>query len=105
MLIGTIIIGPALPQYNWEREQIKNYYEQEYGDGYNYAYVYPAMAKSIQSAGRVIRSETDKGLIVLVDDRFVHESFSRCMPADWFETTPHEMISQHILQDITEFWA
>ena len=103
-LIGAIIVGPALPNYNLEREMLREYYEKTYGSGFDYAYTYPAMSKVIQSAGRVIRSETDRGLIVLMDRRFTQETYSRVMPRDWFDSSINELISTNILSDIQTFW-
>lgn len=106
MLIGAFVVGPALPNFDFEREQIKTYYDQRFGvdKGFDYAYVYPAMAKAIQSAGRVIRTETDRGLIVLIDPRFLERSYSQTMPKEWFNESPHELVSKQILQDVRDFW-
>lgn len=104
MLIGAFIVGPPLASFDFERERIKDYYQQEYQKGSEYAYTYPAMAKSVQSAGRVIRSETDQGLIILMDDRFLESSYSHSMPTDWFSQTPSELVSQSILKDVENFW-
>ena len=104
LAIGAFIVGPPLPLFDWEREQMKHYYEAQYNQGIEYAYIYPAMAKSIQAAGRVIRTETDKGIIVLLDNRFLNPAYSNCMPDDWFIDAPHELISKSILKDINLFW-
>lgn len=106
MLIGAFIVGPALPTFDFEREQIKVYYEKRYGteNAFNYTYVFPAMAKAIQSAGRVVRTETDRGIIVLIDPRFLEESYYQTMPKEWFNETPRELVSTKILQDIQSFW-
>jgi len=105
MLMGAFVIGPPLPNYDFEREQIRGYYQRRYGAGFEYAYTIPAMAKAVQAAGRVIRSETDRGLIVLMDSRFLEPAYSRAMPADWFETDASELVSGRILNDIARFWA
>lgn len=107
MLIGAFVIGPALPTFDFEREQIRVYYESKYGkdNAFDYTYVYPAMAKAIQSAGRVIRSETDQGVIVMMDPRFLQSSYSQTMPQGWFQESPQELVSQSILTDISRFWA
>jgi DNA excision repair protein ERCC-2 len=63
------------------------------------------MAKAIQSAGRVIRSENDRGIIVLMDDRFLESGYSSCMPNDWFESHASELVSVAILKELAEFWA
>ena len=83
---------------------MRKYYEEHYSARFDYAYTFPAMAKAVQTAGRVIRSETDKGLIVLMDDRFIQPSYSKSMPQDWFTETPRELVSQNILSDIPNFW-
>ena len=105
LAIGAFIIGPPLPSFDWEREHMKRYYATHYNAGTEYAYIYPAMAKAIQAAGRVIRSESDKGLIVLMDNRFLQTTYSQCMPRDWFELNPQELVSKSILQDVSLFWS
>ena len=105
MLIGAFIVGPPLPTFDFEREKIREYYQDRFSQGFDYTYVYPAMAKAIQSAGRVIRTETDKGIIVFLDDRFLNESYSKTFPQDWFTQSSRELVSQSILKDIQAFWA
>jgi DNA excision repair protein ERCC-2 len=105
MVIGAFVIGPPLPSYDLEREHMREYYQRRYGAGFEYAYTIPAMAKAVQAAGRVIRSETDCGLIVLMDSRFMEEGYSRSMPADWFESDVAELVSDSILSDVADFWA
>ena len=105
MVIGAFVVGPPLPNYDLERELMLGYYQRKYGAGFDYAYVIPAMAKAIQAAGRVIRSESDRGLIVLMDGRFVEPCYSRSMPADWFESEVTELVSDGILGEVAEFWA
>lgn len=105
MVIGAFIIGPPLPNFDFEREAIKDYYQDKYQKGFDYAYTYPAMAKAVQAAGRVIRSETDKGIIILMDDRFLDERYSQTMPEDWFDQTPLELVSKSILNDLKSFWG
>ncbi|NJM10169.1 MAG: ATP-dependent DNA helicase [Bdellovibrionaceae bacterium] len=104
MLIGALIVGPALPTFDFERELLREYYDSKYGNGFDYAYTFPAMAKVIQSAGRVIRSGTDRGLIVLMDRRFMHDNYLRSMPADWGTDDPKTLVSGKILSDIETFW-
>ena len=106
MLIGAFVVGPALPNFDFEREQIRAYHEKKYGseNAFDYAYVYPAMAKAVQSAGRVVRTETDRGLIILIDPRFLQNSYCLAMPSEWFLKSPQELVSQQILQDIKDFW-
>ncbi len=104
MVIGAFVIGPPLPVFDLEREEMRAYYDRRYGAGFDYAYAIPAMSKAVQAAGRVIRSGTDKGLIVLMDNRFVQPGYSRSMPKDWFESGPDELVSGSILKEVREFW-
>ena len=105
MVIGAFVVGPPLPNFDLEREQMRKYYQRQYGAGFDYAYVIPAMAKAIQSAGRVIRSETDRGLIVLMDGRFMENGYTKSMPIDWFDADVSELVSNSILSEVAEFWA
>jgi DNA excision repair protein ERCC-2 len=106
MLIGVFVVGPALPNFDFERELIREYYGKRYGEqnAFDYAYVFPAMAKAIQSAGRVIRTETDRGVIILIDPRFLEPSYAETMPNEWFKENPSELLSQKILADLSHFW-
>jgi DNA excision repair protein ERCC-2 len=104
MLIGAMIVGPPLPTYDLEREIFREYYEKRYGTGFHYAYIYPAMSKVVQAAGRVIRSEKDTGLIVLMDKRFILPEYSQSMPKDWFKHSVKELISTQIGKDVSDFW-
>jgi DNA excision repair protein ERCC-2 len=104
MVIGAFVVGPPLPNFDLEREKMREYYETHYASGFDYAYTYPAMAKAVQAAGRVIRSESDRGIIVLMDNRFIQPSFSKSMPQDWFEESPREAVSDQILNDLSAFW-
>ncbi len=104
MIIGAFVVGPPLPNFDLERETMKQYYQDHYSAGFDYAYTYPAMAKAVQAAGRVIRSETDKGIIILIDDRFIQSSYVKSMPEDWFQDSPRELVSEQILKDVNDFW-
>ncbi|MCM2278936.1 MAG: ATP-dependent DNA helicase [Oligoflexia bacterium] len=105
MIIGAFVVGPPLPSFDLERERMRKYYQERYGSGFEYAYSYPAMAKAVQAAGRVIRSETDRGLIVLMDNRFIQPGYSGSMPADWFDASARELVSTSILREVSEFWG
>lgn len=104
-VIGAFVVGPPLPTYDLERELMREYYQRKYGAGFDYAYTIPAMAKAVQAAGRVIRSETDRGLIVLMDRRFLEPSYSQSMPVDWFESDVTELVSDSILSEVSDFWG
>lgn len=104
MIIGAFVVGPPLPSFDLEREEMRKYYDQHYSSGFDYSYTFPAMAKAIQAAGRVIRSETDRGLIVLMDNRFLNPSYTKSMPSDWFNDSARELVSESILSEISKFW-
>jgi DNA excision repair protein ERCC-2 len=87
-----------------EREILRDYYEKRYGKGFHYAYIYPAMSKVVQAAGRVIRTENDRGLIVLMDKRFILPDYYQAMPVDWFAQSVRELVSAQIKKDICDFW-
>ncbi len=82
-LIGAIIVGVGLPQLCFERNIIMDYFKEKNGFGYQYAYMYPGMNKVLQAAGRVIRTEEDKGIILLIDDRFLSYRYLRLFPKEW----------------------
>lgn len=104
MVIGAFVVGPPLPTYDLERELMKEYYQQKYSAGFDYAYTIPAMAKAVQAAGRVIRSETDRGLVILMDRRFLERGYSQSMPSDWFKSEVTDIVSDSILSDVASFW-
>lgn len=82
-LTGVVVVGVGLPQLGPERELIREYYEAATGRGFEYAYVIPGMNKVLQAGGRLIRSETDTGALVLVDDRYLQPAYRRLLPEEW----------------------
>ena len=82
-LIGAVIVGIGMPSLSYEREAIADYYQDKLDEGKQYAYIYPGMNKVFQAAGRVIRREDDKGVIVLIDDRFADPIYKKSIPALW----------------------
>ena len=83
-LIGVIIIGVGMPKICLERESIKEYYNSIGKNGFDYAYVYPGIIKVLQAAGRCIRTEKDKGVVLLLDDRYFTNKYKRLLPREWF---------------------
>lgn len=77
-LIGAVIVGTGIPQVSDEREILKNYYDERGLSGFDYAFRYPGMNKVLQAAGRVIRTSEDRGVILLLDERFYRGSMHRC---------------------------
>lgn len=82
-LTGVAVIGVGLPQINPERDLIRDYFQAQGKDGYDYAYVYPGMNKVLQAGGRLIRSEQDRGLLLLVDDRYRQAHYAGLLPDEW----------------------
>ena len=79
-LIGSIIVGVGFPKISNEGDIIRSYYEDK---GFDYAYIYPGINKVMQAAGRVIRTETDKGRILLIDDRYYTLKYRSLLPKEW----------------------
>ncbi len=82
-LIGVIVVGVGLPQLGVERNMLKDYFNGQGKSGYDYAYVFPGMNKVLQAGGRLIRSETDRGTLVLIDDRYLQGHYQRLLPEEW----------------------
>jgi len=82
-LIGAVIVGIGIPGLSEEREAIAAYYDEKCDEGKQYAYIYPGMNRVFQAAGRVIRREDDRGVIVLIDDRFADPLYKKSMPQLW----------------------
>ncbi|MGO4346732.1 helicase C-terminal domain-containing protein [Paenibacillus sp. MCAF9] len=82
-LVGVIVVGVGLPQLGVERNMLKDYFNEQGKNGYDYAYVFPGMNKVLQAGGRLIRSETDRGTLVLIDDRYLQSQYQRLLPEEW----------------------
>ena len=82
-LIGAVIVGVGMPQLGFERNIIKDYFDNTLGEGFDYSYVFPGMNKVLQAAGRVIRTESDRGAILLIDDRYLTARYKALMPPEW----------------------
>jgi DNA excision repair protein ERCC-2 len=104
-LSGVIVVSPALPQVSFERELMRRYYEQRYGKGFEFAYLYPGMNRVIQSVGRLIRSETDCGVVVLVCQRFAQPQYSTLFPPDWSESDIEQAGLSDLGWKLSQFWA
>ena len=94
-LIGAVVVGIGMPQLSYEREAIAAYFDDRYEKGREFAYVYPGMNRVLQAAGRVIRREEDRGVIVLIDDRFDDPIYKKSLPKLWrgikFISDPKEL--------------
>ena len=102
-LIGAIIVGTGIPQVCLERELIREYFDENENGGYEYAYLYPGMNKVLQAAGRVIRTQEDTGVVVLLDDRFLQNSYKNMFPREW---SNYRIVDQNTISgEISEFWS
>lgn len=101
-LIGAMIIGTGLPQVCLERELLKYYFDRKNLNGFDYAYLYPGMNKVLQSAGRVIRTDQDRGVITLLDDRFMDRQCQEVFPREWNDFQICN--SENIEEKIAKFW-
>ncbi|SJZ43868.1 Rad3-related DNA helicase [Pilibacter termitis] len=102
-LIGTAIISIGLPQINEKLSLLKEYFDKENKQGFLYAYQIPGMNKVIQASGRVIRTMKDKGVVLLIDERFARRDVQELFPQHWF---PHEVVGtpERLREVLEEFW-
>ncbi len=82
-LLAAVIVGPALPMANLERRLLQRWFQDRYEQGFRYAWLVPGMARVVQAAGRVVRTPTDRGAIVLVGQRFLRREYQSFFPDDW----------------------
>ena len=85
-LTGAAVVGVGLFGLSPERDHIKEHFERERGTGFDYAYMFPGMNRVLQAAGRVIRSDTDRGAVLLVDERFAQARYRALLPPEWEPT-------------------
>ena len=102
-LIGSIIVGVGIPGLSDERNIIRDYYADQNGCGYEYAYVYPGMNHVLQAAGRVIRTDTDRGIVVLLDQRYAEQRYIDLFPPHW-EDVRFASDAQSLAKIIAGFW-
>lgn len=101
-LIGAIIVGTGIPQVGCERELLKNYFDEQGENGFDYAYRYPGMNKVLQSAGRVIRTAEDVGIVALLDERFLEPQYRRMFPREW---SRYDIVGvTEISKKVEKFW-
>ena len=104
-LVGTLIVGPGLPGISAEQELIREYFEEAAeGTGYYHAYVVPGLVRVIQAAGRVFRTPDDRGVVVLMDDRFLESPFREILPPDW-DADDEDFSTEEYQAVLAEFWG
>jgi len=101
-LIGCIIIGVGLPKLCLERDIIRDYFNKKNSKGFEYSYVYPGMNKVLQAAGRVIRTENDRGIVMLIDDRFSTAAYKKLYPKEWKPVRYRN--NEELRNIISSFW-
>ncbi|HSL18987.1 MAG TPA: helicase C-terminal domain-containing protein [Methylomirabilota bacterium] len=104
MLSQVIVVSPGLPQFNLERELLKAYYQEIYGHGFGYAYLIPGMTRVVQAAGRLIRSDTDRGVITLVGRRFLDPRYARLLPEEWLDGDPTCLLNPDPERAVRDFF-
>ena len=101
-LIGAIIIGTGLPMVCTQRELIRGYFDKVDGSGFDTAYLNPGMNKVLQSAGRVIRTDKDRGIILLLDDRFADRRYKADFPREWDNISTCTLAN--VSENVQSFW-
>ena len=103
-LIGTAVIGVGLPMVSPRQEKLREYMEGRFGSGFDYAYRFPGMNRVLQAAGRVIRTATDRGVVLLLDNRYLTGGYRVLYPPHWngaeVVSSPDELL--HLEES---FWA
>ncbi len=102
-LIGALIVGTGIPQVSYEREILKLYYDRKNKGGFDYAYRFPGMNKVLQSAGRVIRTQEDEGVILLLDERFLYREYLQLFPREWADYGVCQLES--LEGELQKFWT
>lgn len=101
-LIGAIIVGTGLPQISNERQILKDYYDERGMSGFDYAFRYPGINKVLQAAGRVIRTQEDRGIILLLDERFLQADYVPLFPREWRERKVCNL--KQMKEEVERFW-
>ena len=104
MLSQVIVVSPGLPQFNLERELLKGYFQEFYEHGFSYAYLIPGLTRVVQAAGRLLRSEQDRGVIALIGRRFLDARYARLLPEEWTQGDPRTMLREDPEAAVREFF-
>jgi DNA excision repair protein ERCC-2 len=98
-----VIVGVGLPAVCSRREAIRGYFAKTMGTGFEFAYQYPGINRVLQAAGRVIRSETDRGVVVLIDERFGQKRYCTLFPPHWQVQSVADCTQ--LREALSEFWG
>ena len=104
MLSQVVVVSPGLPQFNIERELLKAYYQETYEHGFGYAYLIPGMTRVVQAAGRLIRSDTDRGVITFIGKRFLDSRYARLLPEEWVDEDPSSLLYPDPEEAVRDFF-
>lgn len=102
-LIGVAVAGTGLQAFNADDDLIRDYYAAEGKNGFDFAYRFPGMCRVLQAAGRLIRTEEDRGVILLLDDRFLEDAQLRLFPKEWGKFT--SVLPDTFSAELSAFWA
>ena len=102
-LIGVVVVGVGMPQVCYERNLIRDYFNKDSKEGYNFAYLYPGMNKVMQAVGRVIRGDNDRGVALLIDDRYLTKSYRDLFRQEWAD---YSVITskEDLKEECENFW-
>jgi len=101
-LSGAVVVGVGLPGISLEKELIRDYFAVHHNTGFEYAYQYPGINRVLQAAGRVIRTEIDRGVVLLIDQRYGTHRYRSLFPPEW---RPVKVQSgEQLGQALQKFW-
>jgi DNA excision repair protein ERCC-2 len=101
-LSGAVVVGVGLPGISLEKELIKDYFTHTHNAGFEYAYQYPGINRVFQAAGRVIRTENDRGVVLLVDQRYATHRYRSLLPVEWEPIRVRDQ--EQFAEDLQRFW-
>ncbi|MBW2439923.1 MAG: PD-(D/E)XK nuclease family protein [Deltaproteobacteria bacterium] len=101
-LCGAVVVGVGLPGISQENELIRDYFATHHNAGFEYAYQYPGINRVLQAAGRVIRTESDRGVVLLIDQRYGTHRYRSLLPAEWHPVKMHN--EQQLTEALQKFW-
>jgi len=101
-LSGAVVVGVGLPGISLEKELIKEYFTHTHNAGFEYAYQYPGINRVFQAAGRVIRTENDRGVVLLIDQRYATHRYRSLLPVEWEPIRVRDQ--EQFAKDLQRFW-
>jgi Rad3-related DNA helicase len=102
-LMGAVVVGVGLPGISLERELIKEYFTHTLGAGFEYAYLYPGINRVLQAAGRVIRTEKDRGVVLLIDQRYARFQYKSLLREEWDPVWTRD--TRQLADGLRKFWS